>query len=141
MKVAVIALVILAVIGGGVFFVMQSSDGADANNTSPSTKQTDKSTTSKDAALDSVATITYTDNGWNPETITISAGETVTVQNDSSSSVQFSSNDHPTHTKNSELNLPTLSAGESQTFTPETTGTFGIHDHLNPSKTATVIVQ
>lgn len=92
------------------------------------------------AAVESV-TITYTNGGFSPKSVTVKTGGTVTVKNDSSRNVQFDSDPHPAHTDNEELNAEIIKAGASETFTVKQTGTFGYHNHLNASETGTIVVQ
>lgn len=84
--------------------------------------------------------ITYTDNGFEPSEITVKKGSVVTIKNSSSKNVQFSSDDHPAHRDNTEMNLETLSPGESGSYTATTVGTWGYHDHIDESKTGTITV-
>lgn len=86
------------------------------------------------------ATLVFTDNGFEPSSITVRKGTVITIKNDSSNSVQFSSDDHPSHRDNPEMNAATISAGASTTYTANTVGTFGFHDHIDSSKTGTVTV-
>lgn len=92
------------------------------------------------AETSATATIVFTNDGFTPNTLSVKKGTVVTVKNESSKRVQFSSDDHPTHRLNTEMNLKTLSAGESATFTADTVGTHGFHDHIDDSKTGTLIV-
>lgn len=84
--------------------------------------------------------ITFTDEGFEPGSITVTKGTVVTVKNESSRDIQFSSADHPTHQENSEMNLNTLSPGESDSYTASKSGTWSYHDHIDESKTGTVTV-
>lgn len=128
-KIVIIAVAVLLV-AGGAFILTNKSDDKTATETSPSVVS--------DA---SGAVITYNDNGFTPSSSTVSSGTTVTIKNDSSSSLQFSSDDHPTHTKNPELNAATIEPGQTQTITVTKKGTNGYHNHLDASDTGTIIVQ
>ncbi len=128
-KIVIIALAILAV-AGAAFMFTNKSDDKTATETPPSV-----------ASDASGAVITYTDNGFTPSSSTVSSGTTMTIKNESSNSLQFSSNDHPTHTNNPELNEPTIGPGDTQTLTVTKKGTQGYHNHLNPSHTGTIVVQ
>jgi plastocyanin len=109
----------------------------DATTTQPSTEpSTDTSMTPETSAT----TITYTDNGFSPSSYTVKKGSTVTVTNNSKMDLQFSSDDHPTHTHDTELNMKTQKPGESVTFTVTKTGTQGFHDHLHPQYTGTLTI-
>lgn len=85
-------------------------------------------------------TITFTDDGVSPARITIKKGTAVTVVNNSSRAIQFSSDDHPAHTDDPELNMSELAPGANGTFTPTHVGTHGFHDHHNDSVTGTITV-
>lgn len=88
----------------------------------------------------STATITYTNEGFSPNTITVTKDSTVTVTNTSDANVMLSSADHPTHKEQPELNMEMLKPGESGTITLTQVGTWGYHDHINASMTGTIIV-
>lgn len=94
--------------------------------------------------------IAYTDQGFNPSTITIEVGEAVTFVNQSSIDMWPASAVHPTHTI-----YPTqggcigstfdacrrIPPGESWTFVFEIPGEWKFHDHLSPQYTGKVIVE
>ncbi len=85
-------------------------------------------------------TITYTDDGFSPSSSMVKAGGTVTVTNNSSRDLEFSSNNHPAHTDETELNMDTLSPGKSGTFRVTKMGTWGFHNHLTPQDTGSLMV-
>ncbi len=140
--------VVLALIGLGVWALTQNDDESAETTTQSSTQttteqtdtETDAATAPEDATTEGVE-IVYTDDGFAESSYTVAAGSTVTVKNDSSSDLQFSSDDHPSHLENSELNQAVLASGQSQQFTVSETGTWGIHDHLNASNTTTLVVE
>ena len=88
------------------------------------------------------ATVTITDAGFSPSTITVKPGTTVTFVNDGQGPHWPASNPHPTHT-----DLPgfdakhALATGETYSFVFQKIGQWGYHDHLNPSTMGVVIVQ
>jgi plastocyanin len=100
-----------------------------------------ESTANKGAAAGAAATITYTNDGFSPKTVTVKSGDTVNVVNNSSTELEFSSNDHPTHLNDPELNMTTLEPGKSGSITPIKTGTMGYHNHLKASDTGTLTVE
>ncbi|MBC7764688.1 cupredoxin domain-containing protein [Microbacteriaceae bacterium] len=85
-------------------------------------------------------TISFTDSGFSPTSYTAKAGSTITIKNNSKMNLEFSSDDHPAHTKNTELNMGTQKPGESVTFTVTKAGTWGFHDHLHDEYTGTLVV-
>lgn len=84
--------------------------------------------------------IVYTDNGFEKDSYTVKKGQTVIVRNQSSAPLEFSSDDHPAHTDNSELNLRAVASGGEATLAPTRTGTWGIHDHRKADHTTELIV-
>jgi hypothetical protein len=86
-------------------------------------------------------TITYNDVGFSPQLLTSKVGEKVTVENKSTGALQFSSDPYPTRTDNPQLNLSSVEAGGSITFTPTTIGNFGFHDQNKPDHTGRIVIQ
>jgi plastocyanin len=109
--------------------------------------------------------IMITDSGFEPRTVTINAGDTLTFVNENSVARWPASNRHPTHTNypadyaggsygssrgcNGEGDTKDgafdackrLSAGEQFAFTFNEVGTWQYHDHNNPATGGTVIVE
>lgn len=90
--------------------------------------------------MEVAATITATNDGFTPNTVTIKKGQMIKIVNNSSSPIQFSSADHPTHRLDPELNMSELAPGESGTVMPENVGSHGYHDHLHAEHTGTIVV-
>ena len=126
-------IVAIVVIGGatGIYLAMQKDAGAPSNNTSKTT----------DSTKPASATITYSNSGFSPNSVTVKSGDTVAIKNTSSSDLQYDSDPHPVHTDDEELNVGTVAPGQTATFTVTTKGTFGYHNHLNASDTGTIIIQ
>lgn len=85
-------------------------------------------------------TITFTDDGFEPSELTVKKGTVIAIKNESSRSVQFSSDDHPAHRDNTEMNMNSLAPGESSSYTATAVGEWGYHDHIDESKTGTITV-
>lgn len=143
MKYAVILIVILAVIGGGAFALTRKSKTNNTPATSISTPASSSTSQSSNTSQPSasVATITYGNSGFSPSTITVKAGSTITIKNNSSGDLQFDSDPHPVHTDDPELNVGAVAPGQSMTFTVSEKGTHGYHNHLNSSDTGTIVVE
>lgn len=95
-------------------------------------------------------------DGFQPQTLTLNAGDTVTFVNKNTVSHWPASAVHPTHTvyPNSGINkcstpekstifdaCAPLKAGESWSFTFTEKGSWKYHDHLNPGFTGTIVVK
>ena len=106
---------------------------------------TQESATDENQTAEGGVTVSYTDDGFSPETVTVASGKTITWKNDSSRTVQVGSNTHPTHTINQEITgdefTIALAPGESKTVTVTKAGSWGYHDHLKPSIVGTVVVE
>lgn len=139
--IGIIVIIFLAI---GVFIYVQNSGGyknSEPKSSSATSNTSEKSSNqTSEEAKDSVM-VTYSSSGFDPETVTVKTSGQLTITNDSSSELQFNSNPHPIHTVNSELNIGTISAGESKSVTLNKTGTFGYHNHLNSSQTGTIVVK
>lgn len=82
--------------------------------------------------------VNLTDQGFSPATITVKKGETVKFTNKSSSQMWVASDPHPTHTDYP--GFDELQMADSYSFTFDNVGTWGFHNHLNPSTKGTVVV-
>jgi plastocyanin len=131
-KKSIVAFIIIAVIAiGGIIYALIAPSGTPKIvNTSPNSKQTSGQN----------ATITYTNDGFQPSTLTVKKGTTVTVINTSTRDVEFSSGPHPIHNEDPEINLDVLKPGQKGSFVAKTTGTHGFHDHIHDDITGTLIV-
>lgn len=104
-------------------------------------------------------TITFSDDGFSPSTITINAGDTVMFVNNSSSRMWVGADEHPTHTEydgtstrehcsNGNATSDAVfdqcegtTAGSSWSFTFKKAGTFKYHNHTRASEGGTIIVR
>lgn len=145
--VAIIIVAVIIVLGGGWWlFAHDNSDTAPTSNqnatsnTSPSNNDSNSSdSTSQSTPV--AATITYTDNGFEPKQTTVKSGDTVRITNSSRVALSLDSDPHPTHTIQPELNVGDVEPGQSKTFVIDKVGTWGFHNHENPSNTGSITVQ
>lgn len=88
--------------------------------------------------------VEITEDGFSQAQVTVKSGTNLTYKNSSGAKVQIASDPHPTHTANSELTegdfVIEIEVGGSATVTLTKTGTWGIHDHLNPGMRGKVVV-
>ena len=105
-----------------------------------------------DTPIEPAATITYAASGFSPNPVTIKKGEMVTWKNESGREMWVASAMHPTHAvypekTDSDCLGSALDAcvgipnGDSWSFTFNTAGEWGYHDHLRSSNFGKVIVQ
>lgn len=139
--IAVIAAILVTVgVIVAVALTQQTNAPASTQTTETGDTETQADTSAPSEDTPQTATITFNANGFSPSTLTVKKGTTVTVVNASETEVQFSSDDHPSHRKNPEMNLSTIGPGEKATFTANTVGTHGFHDHLDDNLTGTLTV-
>jgi len=101
-------------------------------------------------------TVTITAAGFEPKTLTVKAGDTVTFVNENSNQHWPASAMHPTHTVYPGSDIQKcgtseeedtfdacrgLAQGESFSFIFNEIGTWRYHDHLQTSSTGTIIVE
>ncbi len=124
---------------------------------SPATPSTPPPTQVDEAgAPASTMTMRITDAGFLPNVVTITTGTRVTFRNDSTGNVWPASALHPTHKLYPGSDITrcggaaegnifdacgAVAPGESWSFTFTERGSWKYHDHLNPSRTGTIIVE
>jgi plastocyanin len=145
LKASVIIVVVLAIIGGGAVALNNKNNDKQPPVSPASASTSSQPSTSTQASNDNPPaaenTITYSDNGFRPATLTVTSGTKITIKNKSSIPLQFDSDPHPEHTDDPELNVGTVSPGSSVTITVTKPGSHGYHNHLNASDTGTIIVE
>ncbi len=142
MKIALIIFGIIVVVGGAIFFI--AKPGNNTNNAT-NVNSSAKAQTSLNIGVSSGNVINITENGFSPNAKTIAVGQAIGWINNSSSTVYVAPDNHPSHMKYSGVwddnGAGQISAGQTYTFTFTKAGTYTYHDHLNPSRTGTIIVQ
>lgn len=161
------AAVALAAVGG--FFVLvddaarssapeaQDPDkSAEASSATPTAETPNQGETAVTAAalapLEDVTVVTFTEKGYEPSSVEIVKGGTVRFENRSNRDTWPASAFHPTHTIYPEKTAGDclgsafdacrgVPPGESWAFTFNSVGSWRYHDHLNASKTGTVVVK
>ncbi len=150
-KIIIVGIVVIVIVALGWFFFStnqtktEETAATTQNEVPTATSSADTSSENTESqASGSGSTITYTDSGFSPASLTVKSGESITWVNDSSSSVQVGSAIHPTHTVNQEITnnqfYVELAPGESAKVQLTKTGEWGYHDHLRPSMTGTITV-
>lgn len=78
---------------------------------------------------------------FSPAVVTVKKGSTVTWTNDGDAQVWIASNPHPTHTDYPGFDSKAaIDPGNTYSFTFNNVGSWGYHNHLNPTVQGTVIV-
>ncbi|MDX1535371.1 MAG: cupredoxin domain-containing protein [Candidatus Spechtbacterales bacterium] len=86
-------------------------------------------------------TVSYTDSGYSPSSITVPEGATVVFVNNSSGVMWPASNPHPVHTDYSAFDSRgTIEEGGTYEFTFTEDGEYEYHDHRSPNYGGTIIV-
>ncbi|MEX2144863.1 MAG: hypothetical protein WD712_00575 [Candidatus Spechtbacterales bacterium] len=85
-----------------------------------------------------IIAVAYTNAGFSLSAVDGVAGQSVLFINQSSASLQVSSDPHPTHTDCPQYNANTIAPG-TEIEIKLIEGACGIHNHLNPSHTTTLI--
>lgn len=117
-----------------------SEAGGEPNSSAETSLETTQPADTDEETAAETATISFTSDGFSPAELSVKKGTIVTIVNNSSSQVQFSSDDHPTHRINEGMNLPVLAPGESDSFVAEGVGEWGFHDHIDASFTGMITV-
>ncbi|HBB76536.1 MAG: hypothetical protein A2186_00695 [Candidatus Levybacteria bacterium RIFOXYA1_FULL_41_10] len=143
--VALVAVLILVVVGGGFLLISRSkaptavpvvpSTTSESTPTPETTQEESQSPTANETE------VTLSETGFSPKTITIKAGDKVIWINNSGKMATVNSNPHPIHTSYKELNLGNFDDGEKLELVFPNAGTYNYHNHLNASQGGTVIVE
>ncbi len=161
MNKTIIGLIVAILIVGGVVLVMNQNKAQapsdETNDTTsvdptpspsvtpdptPSPTETPTPAPSPTSTAPKTVTISMTDSGFSPNTITINNGDTVKFVNNGTKGIWPASAPHPTHT-----DYPGFDAGKavqpggSYSFTFTKVGTWKYHNHSNSSQFGSITVQ
>lgn len=138
----VLAVVFVAAIVAIALIVNKKNDKKDTSNSSSSNSSASSESNSSNTTNAEVAmTITYDGNGFSESANSIKVGQAVKVVNSSNTPLSFDSDPHPVHTDNTELNAGDVEPGQSKTFVIDKKGTWGYHNHLDPSQHGSITVE
>lgn len=88
-----------------------------------------------------LATVTLTNSGFNPVTLTVKPGTRVIWLNKSGTSGSVNSDNHPTNLLFPFLNLGQFNDGSSVSVVFKKAGKYTYHNEVNPDQKGTVIVK
>lgn len=145
----IIGLVVVLLAIGGFVLVQNSSKSKTPSNSqvqdqtvSPSVMEKESvSPTGESMMKKEENTVTLTASGFTPKTITVKAGDEVIWVNKSGATATVNSAQHPTHLVYPKLNLGSFEEGEELRLVFDEKGKYNYHDHLNPSRFGTVVVE
>jgi len=119
--------------------------------TTPTTETpTTPTTTTPSATAAKTVTVEMISSGFSPSSVEINKGDTVVFLNKNTADRWPASASHPTHTVYPESGgcvgskfdaCGRIAPGQSFTFTFNQEGSWGYHDHLNPSLRGTIVVK
>lgn len=135
----VIGVVVLVVLGAGIM-LLSNKAGTKPGPQQTSTQNTQTTTGSGQQATET-ANVTLTSSGFEPQTITAKKGTKIVWTNKSGSGATVNSDLHPTHLLYPPLNLGGFDDGQTLEFVAKDPGKYTYHDHLNPSRTGTIVVE
>ncbi len=120
-----------------------TNDNGNGNaNANVNTNTTNTNSNSNTSGKPSVFEVTYNGTSFSPSTINAKVGDVVIFKNSSDSSFWPASDPHPTHTNYPEFDAKRpIPSGQTYEFKFTKAGSWGYHNHLNPSARGTIIVK
>ena len=85
--------------------------------------------------------ISVSETGFDPQTVTVKVGAKVEWENATGATANVSSAPHPTHETYPPLNLGDFEPGATVELVFNEPGEYKYHDHLNPTKFGTIVVE
>ena len=134
-------IVIIAIIIIAVVFVLGAKKGSNQTTNQSGSQSQQTATSPTQVGKQNEAIVTANASGFVPQTLTIKAGTKVVWMNKSGDVVTVNSAVHPTHLVYPPLNLGEFGDRSSVQLGFDKPGTYSYHNHLNPSKTGTIVVE
>lgn len=128
------------------------SERLELNDSEMSETEENAAPMSNEEEVASVTTVTYTDAGFQPESVSIAVGETVEFINESGEAMWVASDVHPSHSQYDGTSLSEhcdggvvtafdqCGSGDSYTFTFDQAGEWSYHNHESASDGGVVTV-
>lgn len=135
MKKIIIALIVLIIVGAGTYYLVFNKNSASEAPTYTAPASNNPVTNTTETPTAAIVTVSIKNFSFNPPTLTVRTGTKVTwINSDSVSHTVTSDSDNL-------LNSPTLSPGQSFSFTFTDAGTTSYHCNIHPSMHGKVIVE
>lgn len=142
--IAIGVIIVAILLGGALLFLQTKSSPSNTPKQDETVTQAPVTTSPTQEATEkteNVVEVSLTSDGFSPATITIDKGTKVVWTNSSGDDATVDSDPHPIHTSYTPLNLGRFENGEKLEFVFNQTGTYNIHNHLNPSDRGTIVVK
>jgi plastocyanin len=160
-----IVIVLIVIFGGWYYFSPQQQDATsnsaeqtDVDNTVSNTNDTASNlapatTDTSSESAPTMTTVTYTANGFSPNTVTIKKGASVTFINQSGNNMWVANDPHPAHSgydgtarsahcpDTAGTAFDQCSTGDTYTFTFQKTGKWEYHNHVASADEGFVVVE
>lgn len=140
----IIAVVVIVIVAAGGFFLLSGSSAPQApiesGQASP-TEAASENPAPSEAVREQENSITLTEDGFSPKTLTIRVGTKVTWTNNNGKVSTVHSVPHPAHTTYPPLNLGQFADGKSLSLTFDKAGTYFYHNHLDANQNGSVVVE
>jgi len=140
-KLVIAVVVLIGIVAGIVLLSGNKKDSPIVPRQPETTNKAEQQSQSAPTFSEHSNTIVLTENGFEPKTLTVKAGTKVTWVNKSGAVATVNSAPHPIHSGYQPLNLNSFEDGEFLELVFDKAGTYNYHDHLNPTRTGTVIVK
>jgi plastocyanin len=138
-KIGILILIVIIILLFTSFFLFLNNSKKDSKNNSinlnPSSQEKINSRNNN------MIQITLTENGFEPNTATITAGTTVEWTNKSGKEATVDSDPHPIHTSYKELNLGIFKNDENLKLQFNKPGKYNYHNHFNPEDSGEIVVE
>ncbi len=159
MKQLIYTLIGVVVIGGAIFIVVRSKDSVEQLPEATPVAEISPENHGEFVAIAPVSTpegmvpsvpsvtgatvaVSMSDEAFEPDSLTIKAGDTVVFTNNGQALHWIASDPHPVHTNLSAFDAKKgIPTGETYSYTFMEKGTFGMHDHLHASIKGTIVVE
>lgn len=153
---AFVGIVLLAVLAWAVFGMEPTPPATETLDETPAAGS--EVPTDGSPAESRMITVTYTDQGFSPTTLSVNVGDTVRFSNQSTGEMWVGADEHPTHTEYDGTSKDDHCAegaatggafdqcgrsgpGSTYNFTFTKAGTFDYHNHARSSDGGTVVVE
>lgn len=140
-KTIAIIVILVLLLGAGYLLLGKQGINTSMKNTQTLPTNTPVPEEETEAMIENQQDIAIMTDGFDPVTVTVKVGTKVVWTNKTGAVATVNSDLHPTHLLNPFLNLGRVENTASVSVIFDKAGTYKYHDHLNPSRTGTVVVE